>query len=159
MIPWTNSSVYVGLVPIVFAALALVYRRTRFVCFFGIVTLILVLVSFGNNFSLLYQTLFSVPPVFQQVPRTRNRSCICSRLPPGFSPRRVLRLLAARERNPASTCATFRGFLISGGVIARPPRSDSPVPEQPSGESSRSMFTRQDQAHRFSNSTAPGHRE
>jgi len=31
MIPWTNSSVYAGLAPVLFGILALVYRRTRFV--------------------------------------------------------------------------------------------------------------------------------
>ena len=66
MIPWTNSSVYIGLAPILFGAVALAYRRTRLVIFFGVTALILVLLSFGNNFSLLYQPLFNVLPFFNK---------------------------------------------------------------------------------------------
>jgi hypothetical protein len=119
MIPWTNSSVYVGLVPILFSILALVYRRTRFVVFFGLVALIIVLVSFGNNFSLLYQLLFSYLPYFNKF---RAPEQILHLLPfitgilaaAGFSA-----LVGARGRDSGiDTHKLYRALLVAGGVIA-----------------------------------------
>jgi len=66
MIPWTNSSVYVGLAPLLFGAIALAYRRTRLVIFFAATAVVLVLLSFGSNFSLLYQPLFNALPFFNK---------------------------------------------------------------------------------------------
>ncbi|HTS00426.1 MAG TPA: YfhO family protein [Bacteroidota bacterium] len=66
MIPWTNSSVYVGLAPILFGGIALAFRRTRMVLFFALTALVIVLLSFGSNFSLLYQPLFTYLPFFNK---------------------------------------------------------------------------------------------
>jgi hypothetical protein len=66
IVPWTNTSVYVGLVPVLFGAIALAYRRTRLALFFAVTTLLLVLVSFGRNFSLLYDLLFTTLPFFNK---------------------------------------------------------------------------------------------
>ncbi len=119
MIPWTNSSVYVGLVPVLFGAIALVYRRTRFVIFFGCITLVIVLVSFGSNFSLLYQLLFSVLPYFNKF---RAPEQILHLLPfvtgvlaaTGFSA-----LVEAKERAQGiDTEKLSRVLLIAGGAVA-----------------------------------------
>jgi hypothetical protein len=64
--PWTNTSVYVGLIPVLFTIIALVYRRTRLVLFLAVTTLLLVLVSLGRNFSLLYDLLFTTLPFFNK---------------------------------------------------------------------------------------------
>jgi len=66
MIPWTNSSVYVGLAPLLFGGIALAFRRTRLVLFFALTALVIVLLSFGSNFSLLYQPLFTYLPFFNK---------------------------------------------------------------------------------------------
>ncbi len=66
IVPWTNSSVYVGLVPILFGVIALVYQRTRLVIFFAVITLLLVLASLGRNFPLLYDLLFTTLPFFNK---------------------------------------------------------------------------------------------
>ena len=119
MIPWTNSSVYAGLAPVLFGILALVYRRTRFVIFLGLVLLAFVLVSFGNNFSLLYSLLFSYLPYFNKF---RAPEQILHLLPfvtgilaaTGFSA-----LVGARERDSGiDTLKLYRALLIAGGVIA-----------------------------------------
>jgi hypothetical protein len=119
MIPWTNSSVYAGLAPVLFGILALVYRRTRFVIFLGLVLLAMVLVSFGNNFSLLYTPLFSYLPYFNKF---RAPEQILHLLPfvagilaaAGFSA-----LVSARERDSGiDTPRLYRVLLIAGGVIA-----------------------------------------
>ena len=118
MIPWTNSSVYVGLVPILFGGIALAFRRTRFVLFFGLMTLVLILLSFGNNLSLLYQPLFQYLPFFNKF---RSPEQILHLLPfvtgvlaaAGFTA-----LVASRERDSGIDAGKLaQGLLISGGVI------------------------------------------
>ncbi len=64
--PWTNSSVYVGLVPIFFATLALIYRRNAMTIFLAIVAGLFFLLSLGRNFSLLYDLLFTTLPFFNK---------------------------------------------------------------------------------------------
>jgi hypothetical protein len=96
-----------------------VYRRTRFVVFFGLVALTIVLVSFGNNFSLLYQLLFSYLPYFNKF---RAPEQILHLLPfitgilaaAGFSA-----LVSARGRDSGiDTHKLYRALLVAGGVIA-----------------------------------------
>ncbi len=64
--PWTNSTVYVGIIPLLLAVIALVYRRTRMAVFMAILTAAVLLISLGRNFSLLYQLLFYVLPFFNK---------------------------------------------------------------------------------------------
>jgi hypothetical protein len=66
MTPWQNSSVYVGLLPLLFGGIALWVRRTPMTIFLAVVTLCVVLVSFGRNFAVLYDLLFSVLPFFNK---------------------------------------------------------------------------------------------
>lgn len=66
MTPWQNSSVYVGLLPMIFAGFALLYRRTPLTIFLALVTLLAILVSFGRNFAVLFDLLFSVLPFFNK---------------------------------------------------------------------------------------------
>ncbi len=60
--PWTNSSVYVGLLPIFFAILALAYRRNAMTIFLAVVAALFFLLSLGRNFSLLYDLAFTLLP-------------------------------------------------------------------------------------------------
>ncbi len=64
--PWTNSSVYIGIAPILLAAIALIYRRNRMTVFLAIVTAIVFLISFGRNFPLVYEVLFRLLPFFNK---------------------------------------------------------------------------------------------
>lgn len=64
--PWTNSSVYVGLVPIFLAAITLIYRRNSTTIFLAAVTLLFMLIALGRNLPFLYQILFSVLPFFNK---------------------------------------------------------------------------------------------
>lgn len=66
IMPWTNSTVYIGIIPIVFAVIALVYRRNRITIFMAILTAVVFLMSFGNNLSFFYQLLFSYLPFFNK---------------------------------------------------------------------------------------------
>ncbi len=66
MTPWTNSSVYVGLLPVFFSVLALVYRRNAMTIFLASVTALFFLLSLGRNFASLYDLFFSVLPFFNK---------------------------------------------------------------------------------------------
>ncbi len=66
MIPWTNSSVYVGLLPIFFTILALGYRRNATTFFLAGIALLFFLLSLGRNFASLYDLLFTVLPFFNK---------------------------------------------------------------------------------------------
>jgi hypothetical protein len=64
--PFTNATVYVGIVPLLLSAVAIIYRRNRLTVFLIIVTAIAFLMSFGKHFAVLYQMLFSVLPFFNK---------------------------------------------------------------------------------------------
>ena len=64
--PWTNSTVYIGIVPLLFSALALIYRRNRITVFMAILTAFIFLMSFGNHLSFFYQLLFNYLPFFNK---------------------------------------------------------------------------------------------
>jgi hypothetical protein len=64
--PFTNSTVYVGILPLLLAVLALIYRRTRLTIFMAILTLLLFFVSFGKHFPVVYELLFNTLPFFNK---------------------------------------------------------------------------------------------
>jgi hypothetical protein len=64
--PWTNSTVYVGIIPLFLAVVALIYRRSRMAIFMAILTVAVLLISLGRNLSPLYQLLFYVLPFFNK---------------------------------------------------------------------------------------------
>jgi hypothetical protein len=66
MEPWTDAYVYVGLLPIMLTVLALVYRRTALAIFMAATTVLLILISLGRNFPLLYDLMFAVLPFFNK---------------------------------------------------------------------------------------------
>ncbi len=66
MTPWTNSSVYVGLLPVFFSVLALVYRRNAMTIFLASVTALFLLLSLGRNFASLYDLFFTILPFFNK---------------------------------------------------------------------------------------------
>jgi len=76
--PWTTAYVYVGLMPIIFAVLALIYRRTPLTIFMTLTTVFVVLVSLGRNFPVLFDAMFAVLPFFNKF---RTPSMILHLLP------------------------------------------------------------------------------
>ena len=64
--PFTNSTVYIGIVPILLAVLALVYNRTRLAVFLSLLTGFFFLISFGKHFPLVYEPLFNFLPFFNK---------------------------------------------------------------------------------------------
>jgi hypothetical protein len=64
--PFTGSTVYVGLVPVFLAVVALFYARKRLAVFFFVLTVIILLMSFGKHLAFLYELLFSYLPFFNK---------------------------------------------------------------------------------------------
>jgi hypothetical protein len=118
MQPWTDSTVYVGIIPLILTTVALIYRRTRMAIFMAILTAAVLLISLGRNFSILYEVLFRVLPFFNKF---RAPSMILHLLP--F----VLGVLAAigftalvdlREKLKAPEAEKIaRKFMIIAGVL------------------------------------------
>jgi hypothetical protein len=76
--PFTSSSIYVGIIPIIFAILAITYRREKMTIFLSILTLIVILISFGKHFAVYDQFLFDYLPYFNKF---RSPSTILHLLP------------------------------------------------------------------------------
>ena len=76
--PFTESSVYIGLLPLILAAFALIYRRNKTTLFFGLLSVVLFLISFGKHFPILYDFLFTYLPHFDKF---RTPSMILHLLP------------------------------------------------------------------------------
>jgi hypothetical protein len=119
MIPWTNSSVYVGLAPILLGAVALVYRRTRFVLFIAVAALVMILVSFGSNFSLLYQLLFSYLPYFNKFRAPEQILHLLPFVTGILAATGLSVLVGARDRDSGVDIQKLsRVLLIAGGAVA-----------------------------------------
>jgi len=66
IMPWTNSTVYVGLVPVLLSIIALVYRRNKQTIFFALLTALVFLMAFGKYVGFLYELLFNFLPFFNK---------------------------------------------------------------------------------------------
>ena len=64
--PFTTSTVYVGVLPLLFAILALGYNRTRLTVFLTLFLAIMVLIAFGKHFPVLYGLMFDYLPFFNR---------------------------------------------------------------------------------------------
>ena len=79
--PFTTSTVYIGILPIILGIIALVYQRNRLTIFLAILSVIVLLMSFGNYFPILYDPLFHYFPFFN---RFRAPSMILHLMPITF---------------------------------------------------------------------------
>lgn len=64
--PFTQSTIYIGVLPLLLAGVALVFNRTRLAVFFGILIVVMLLVSFGKHFPLVYGLMFDYLPFFNK---------------------------------------------------------------------------------------------
>jgi hypothetical protein len=64
--PMTESSVYVGIVPIILVVLAVIYRRNRITIFLALLSVIMFFISFGRHLPILYDLLFNYLPYFNK---------------------------------------------------------------------------------------------
>jgi hypothetical protein len=64
--PFTSSTIYLGVLPILLSVIALVYRRDRLTWFLFALTVLTLLMSFGKHFGFFYQLLFDYLPFFSK---------------------------------------------------------------------------------------------
>ncbi len=64
--PFTDYPLYMGIVVLFLAGLALVIRRDRYVIFFAILALLSLIVSFGSHLPILYDPMFKFLPFFNK---------------------------------------------------------------------------------------------
>ncbi len=113
--PFSSSTVYFGILPIVLGAIALVFNRNRKVLFFGITAAIVVLMSFGKHFSVLYDVLFSYLPFFNKF---RAPEMILHLIPFLFGALSAYGFTSLVEMTDAPTIARIRRVLLyTGGAL------------------------------------------
>ena len=64
--PFNTSTVYVGVIPILLAVVALVYKRNSKTIFLAILGVVVLLMSFGKHFGIFYELLFNTLPFFNK---------------------------------------------------------------------------------------------
>ncbi len=64
--PWTTATVYVGILPLLLAVIAVVYRRTHLTIFMAALTVFMFFVAFGKHFPVVYDLLFTTLPFFNK---------------------------------------------------------------------------------------------
>lgn len=64
--PFNTSSVYIGIVPLLLAIVALIYRRNAKTLFFALLSVVVLLMSFGKHFAIFYELLFTTLPFFNK---------------------------------------------------------------------------------------------
>jgi hypothetical protein len=64
--PFTESSLYIGITPIILGALALIYRRNRVTIFLAVLTAFIFILSFGKHLPILYDLFFNYMPFFNK---------------------------------------------------------------------------------------------
>ena len=64
--PFTSYPMYMGIIPLFFAGLAIVIRRDRTVWFLALMAFLSLVISFGKEFSLIYKLLFNYLPYFNK---------------------------------------------------------------------------------------------
>jgi len=64
--PFTETTVYIGIVPVFLGILALAYKRNRYTIFFALFSLLILVISFGKHLPLLYDLLFNYLPYFNK---------------------------------------------------------------------------------------------
>ncbi len=64
--PFTNSTVYIGLLPLLLAILAIIVARNKFTWFLLILSIVVLFVSFGKHFSIVYDLMFNYFPYFNK---------------------------------------------------------------------------------------------
>lgn len=65
-LPFTDGPVYIGIVAVVLVIFGLIYMRNRTTWFFALFSLLVLFISFGSHFSLVYNLFFEYFPYFNR---------------------------------------------------------------------------------------------
>lgn len=115
--PFTESSVYFGIVPLMLALIALIYQRNRMTIFLALLTLFMFFLSFGKHLPLLYDLFYYYLPYFNKF---RAPSMILHLLPFTFgflAAYGMTSLLAIHERGTEINIAKLKKALHTILVI------------------------------------------
>ncbi|MGD0339204.1 MAG: hypothetical protein ABSB78_10485 [Bacteroidota bacterium] len=116
--PFTETTNYFGLLPILLSIIALIYCRNRMTVFCALMAVLVLLMSFGKHFSVFYNILFHYLPFFSKF---RSPAMILSLLPfigAIFSAYGVSFLMTIFEKDAKFNVAKFkRRILITLGII------------------------------------------
>jgi hypothetical protein len=113
--PFHTSTEYLGIIPIVLAVIALIYKRNRVTLFFAALTFVIFLVSLGKYFPAFYGFLFQYLPLFNKF---RIPSMILHLLPFTIgilAAYGMTFLLELREDTAARSLK--KGFLVATGIL------------------------------------------
>ncbi len=113
--PWTYSYVYAGVLPILLAVIALVYKRNRLAIFMTVLTVFVIIVSCGRNFPLVYDFMFKVLPFFNKF---RVPSMILHLLPFTLGVLGAIGYAAVEEQRLAKTNGTLVRALTAVSLVA-----------------------------------------
>lgn len=113
--PFTNSTVYFGIVPIILSVIALIYKRNKGTIFFALFAVLLFLISFGKHFPF-YDLLFNYLPFFNKF---RAPTMILHLLPLAFGMLAAYGLTFLIELPAKFDSSKMRkGFYVTMGIIA-----------------------------------------
>lgn len=113
--PFTDTTVYFGIIPIILAIIALIYNRGRMIIFFILFTILILLISFGKHFNIFYSLLFNYLPYFNKF---RAPSMILHLLPLTFGIMAAYGLTFLLELKEKLDFQKFKKNLyIIGGII------------------------------------------
>jgi hypothetical protein len=113
--PFHTSTEYLGIIPIVLAVIALIYKRNRVTLFFAALTFVIFLVSLGKYFPAFYGFLFQYLPLFNKF---RIPSMILHLLPFTIgilAAYGMTFLLELREDTAARSLK--KGLLVATGIL------------------------------------------
>lgn len=65
--PFTDGPVYIGIVPLFLGILALIYNRNKLALWLGLLSLFVLMLSFGRHFGLVYNLMFNYFPYFNKL--------------------------------------------------------------------------------------------
>jgi hypothetical protein len=112
--PFTDTTVYFGIVPIILSIIVLIYKRNKGTIFFALFAVLLFLISFGKHFPF-YDLLFNYLPFFNKF---RAPSMILHLLPLTFGMLAAYGLTFLVELPSKFDFVKFKkGLYIAGGII------------------------------------------
>jgi hypothetical protein len=112
--PFTESTVYVGVVPILLSAIALVYKRNKGTLYFAILALLMLIMSFGRYF-FVYDLLFHYFPFFDKF---RAPAMVLHLLPLAFGMMAAYGLEFLIELpSKFDSQKLKKGIYVAGGII------------------------------------------
>ncbi len=114
--PFTDTTVYLGIIPLILTVIAFIYNRNKSMLFFGLFSVFVLFVSFGKHFNLFYDFLFHYLPFFDKF---RAPSMILHLLPVSIGMLAAYGLTFLMEVSPKFNPTKFnKSLLIAMGIIA-----------------------------------------